>query len=110
MDADGVLAGGFELEQRPRFAEPVAPLAAGFPDQTGREQPAGDVGDRLPGQPGHLGELDPAQLLFGTADRVEHHGVVEPADPIQIGPPAYSHSSPRRHGDSGSAPHGRDQS
>ncbi len=87
VDADGVLAGGFELEQRPWFAEAGAAQSTGFADQAGVEEAAHDVGDRLTGQAGRLGQFDAAQLL-AAADRVQHHGIVESPDAIEVRPPS----------------------
>src|SRR5262249_38369866 len=93
VHADGILAGGFELEQRPRLAETRAAQPARLTDEPGVEEAAGDVRDGLAGQARGLGELDPAQLL-AAADRIEDDGIVEAADPIEIRTPPNAHTGP----------------
>ena len=89
VDAHGVHAGGVEPEHGPRLARPGAFLA-GLDDQVLVQQAAGDVGDRLRGQPDDLGQFHPAEAARGAPDGIKDDSEVEVAHPGQVG------SAPRR--------------
>ena len=84
VDADGVHAGGIEAEHGPRLAGAAAFLAR-LDNQVLVQQAAGNVGDRLRGQPDDLGQFHPAQAARCPPDGVKDDREVEVAHPGQVG-------------------------
>lgn len=86
VDADRVARLRHQAQHRARLAA-RGRAASGLGGQAPVAQPGGDLADRLRGEPGPLGEFEPADALrAGPAQQVEDEGGVVAAQGEQVGP------------------------
>ncbi len=87
VDAERVARLRHQAQYRARLAARGRP-ASGLGGEAVLPEPGGDLADRLRGEPGPLGELQPADALrTGGAQQVEHQGGVVAAQGEQVGAP-----------------------